>query len=105
MIMLALIPLAMRRAGPREALWHAIIRKNFGCSHFMVARDHGDPFASNGRRERFYPIHAAQEYVQSFSEEIGISMVPLKKMVYVEEKAEYMIILSWDNDKGVDVDL
>jgi sulfate adenylyltransferase len=90
MIMLGLIPLANRRAGPREALWHAIIRKNYGCSHFMVAEDHGDPFASNGTRERFYPLNIAQELVQSLEGETGIKMVPLKKMVYVEEKAEYI---------------
>jgi sulfate adenylyltransferase len=90
MIMLGLIPLAMRKAGPREALWHAIIRKNYGCSHFMVAQDHGDPFVSNGSRERFYPLHAAQETVQEHEEETGIIMVPLKKMVYVEDKAEYI---------------
>jgi sulfate adenylyltransferase len=90
MIMLSLIPLAMRRAGPREALWHAIIRKNYGCSHFIVAGDHGDPFVSNGTNDRFYPIHAAQELVQAYEEETKIEMVPLKKMVYVEEKAEYI---------------
>lgn len=90
MIMLSLIPLAMRRAGPREALWHAIIRKNYGCSHFMVARDHGDPFSSNNNGDRFYPLFAAQELVRAFEKETGIKMVPLKRMVYVEEKAEYI---------------
>ncbi len=90
MIMLGLIPLAMRKAGPREALWHAIIRKNYGCSHFMVAADHADPFAHNSGNERFYPVGAAQDMVQSFEEETGIRMVPLQKMVYVEEKAEYI---------------
>ncbi len=90
MIMLGLIPLAMRKAGPREALWQAIIRKSYGCSHFIVAGDHGDPFANNSTNERFYPLNAAQEMVQSFEEETGIKMVPLKKMVYVEEKAEYI---------------
>jgi len=89
-IMLSLIPLAMRKAGPREALWHASIRKNYGCSHFMVADDHGDPFSSNGEAERFYRIGAAQDLVADFEDEIGIRMVPLKKMVYVEEKAEYV---------------
>ncbi len=91
MIMLGLIPLATRTAGPREALWQAIIRKNYGCSHFMVAGDHGDPFASNGKQDRFYPLHVAQEMVESFEEEAGIKMVPLKKMVYVEERAEYIV--------------
>ncbi|OEU51901.1 MAG: adenylyltransferase [Desulfobacterales bacterium C00003106] len=90
MIMLGLIPLAMRRAGPREALWQAIIRKNYGCNHFMVADDHGDPFANRSPKERFYPLHAAQDLVRSFEEEIGSKMVPLKKMVYVEEKAQYI---------------
>jgi sulfate adenylyltransferase len=89
-IMLSLISLAMRKAGPREALWHAIIRKNYGCSHFMVAEDHGDPFSNNGEAERFYRLGAAQDLVADFEEEIGIRMVPLKKMVYVEEKAEYV---------------
>jgi sulfate adenylyltransferase len=90
MIMLALIPLATRRAGPKEALWHAIIRKNYGCSHFMVAGDHGDPFAGNGNQDRFYPLYAAQDLVRSYEDEIGIKMVPLKRMVYVEEKAQYI---------------
>jgi len=90
MIMLSLIPLAMRKAGPREALWQAIIRKNYGCSHFMVAEDHGDPFANNNTQERFYPLGAAQELVRSFEGETDIKMVPLKRMVYVEERAEYI---------------
>jgi sulfate adenylyltransferase len=90
MIMLSLIPLAMRKVGPREALWQAIIRKNYGCSHFMVAGDHGDPFANNSSKERFYPLHAAQELVESYEAETNIKMVPLKKMVYVEERAEYI---------------
>ena len=90
MIMMALLPLAIRNAGPREALWHAIIRKNYGCSHFMVADDHGDPFEDNSSEDRFYPLNTAQEMVRSFEEETGIKMVPLKKMVYVEDKAQYL---------------
>ena len=90
MISMGLIPLAVRRAGPREALWHAIIRKNYGCSHFMVAEDHGDPLARGNGKERFYPPYAAQELVKAHEKETGIKMVPLKKMVYVEEKAEYL---------------
>ncbi|GAB4342195.1 MAG: bifunctional sulfate adenylyltransferase/adenylylsulfate kinase [Desulfobulbaceae bacterium] len=91
MIMLGLTPLSERLAGPREALWHAIIRKNFGCSHFMVAEDHGDPFARNGK-ERFYPLHAAQKLVDLYSSETGIGMVPQEKMGYLEEKAQYVFL-------------
>jgi sulfate adenylyltransferase len=90
MIVLGLIPLAMRRAGPREALWHAIIKKNYGCSHFMVSDDHGDPFTINGSDNRYYPRHAAQDLVLSMEHETGIKMVPLKKMVYVEDRAQYI---------------
>lgn len=90
MISMGLIPLAMLRAGPREALWHAMICKNYCCSHFMVAEDHGDPFANINGSERFYPLHAAQDMVKAHEKEMGIAMVDLKKMVYVEDKAEYI---------------
>ena len=90
MAMLGLIPMAMRMAGPREALWQAIIRKNYGCSHFIVADDQGDPFANNGTGDRFYPLHSAQEMVEKYGEETGIKMVPLKKMIYAEDKARYI---------------
>jgi sulfate adenylyltransferase len=90
MIMLGLIPFASRKAGPREALWQAIIRKNYGCSHFMVADDHGDPFANDNSSKTFYPLHASQEMVKRYEAEIGIKMVPLKKMVFVEDRAQYI---------------
>ena len=90
MISLGLIPLATRKAGPREALWQAVIRKNYGCSHFMVETDHGDPFNGNDSDERFYKPYLAQELVQEYESETGVTMVPLKKMVYVEDKAEYI---------------
>jgi sulfate adenylyltransferase len=90
MIMLGLLPMAMRKAGPREALWQAITKKNYGCSHFMVADDQGDPFVNNGSENRFYPLHAAREMVGKYETEIGIKMVPLKKMVYVEDRAQYV---------------
>ncbi len=91
MIMLGITPLAERHAGPREALWHAMIRKNYGCSHFMVAEDHGDPFAGT-RQELFYPRQAAQELVASLAGETGIEMVPERPMGYVEEKAQYVFL-------------
>ncbi len=86
MSMLSLLPLAERQAGPREALWHAIIKKNFGCSHFLVADNHADPNTS----EPFYKRHAAQELVREYEAETGIQMVPLAEMVYVEDKAQYI---------------
>jgi sulfate adenylyltransferase len=87
--MLALLPLAMRMAGPREALWHALIRKNHGCSHFIVGRDHAGP--GNDRNGKpFYGPYDAQNLVRSFEDEIGITMVPFQEMVYVEERAQYV---------------
>jgi sulfate adenylyltransferase len=90
MISLGLLPYAPRRAGPREALLQAIVRKNYGCSHFMVADDQGDPLAGNSNGERFYPRGAAQELVGSLEGETGIAMVPLRRMVYVEDRAQYL---------------
>jgi len=88
-VKLALLPLAMRMAGPREALWHAIIRKNHGCSHLIVGRDHAGP-GSDGSGTPFYGPYDAQELVHRHEEELGVTMVPFKMMVYVEEKASYM---------------
>lgn len=91
MILLGITPLAERQAGPREALWHAMIRKNYGCSHFMVAADHGDPFAGS-EEQLFYSLGAAQEMVAEYSDEIGITMIPERPMGYVEEKAQYVYL-------------
>ncbi|MDH3508159.1 MAG: bifunctional sulfate adenylyltransferase/adenylylsulfate kinase, partial [Gammaproteobacteria bacterium] len=86
---LSLLPLAMRMAGPREALWHALIRKNYGCTHFIVGRDHAGPGAdSNG--EPFYGPYEAQEFLQEYADELDITIVPFRNMVYVEDRAEYM---------------
>jgi sulfate adenylyltransferase len=86
---LSLLPLAMRMGGPREALWHAIIRKNYGCTHFIVGRDHSGP-GKNSKGADFYGPYDAQELVAMHEEEIGIKMVPFEAMVYVDEKAEYI---------------
>ncbi len=85
---LSLLNLAMRMAGPREALWHCIIRKNHGLTHFIVGRDHAGP-GKNSAGEDFYDPYAAQELVRQHQEEVGIEMVDFKHMVYVEEKAQY----------------
>jgi sulfate adenylyltransferase len=86
---LALLNLAMRMAGPREAVWHAIIRKNHGCTHFIVGRDHAGPGA-NGEGEAFYGHYDAQEMLAAHEEELGVTMVPFKNMVYVEDSARFM---------------
>jgi sulfate adenylyltransferase len=85
---LSLLNLAMRMAGPREALWHAIIRKNHGLTHFIVGRDHAGP-GKNSQGKDFYDPYAAQELVRQHQAEVGIEMVDFKQMVYVQEKAQY----------------
>jgi len=86
---LSLLNLAMRMAGPREALWHAIIRKNYGCTHFIVGRDHAGP--GNDRDGKpFYGPYDAQELYREYEQELDIALVPFKNMVYVENKAEYL---------------
>ena len=87
--MLSVLPLAMRMGGPRETLLHAIIRKNYGCTHLIVGRDHAGPgSASDGRP--FYGPYEAQELLQRHQDELGIHMVPFKMMVYVEDRDEYL---------------
>ncbi|NVJ60877.1 MAG: bifunctional sulfate adenylyltransferase/adenylylsulfate kinase [Gammaproteobacteria bacterium] len=89
--MLSLLPLAMRMGGPREALWHAVIRKNYGCTHLIVGRDHAGP-GKDSQGNDFYGPYDAQELLKQHEEELGIKMVPFQMMVYVKEKAEYMPI-------------
>ncbi|MFQ5972920.1 MAG: bifunctional sulfate adenylyltransferase/adenylylsulfate kinase [Alphaproteobacteria bacterium] len=88
---LSLLPLAMRMAGPREAVWHAIIRRNYGCTHFIIGRDHAGPGADRNGKS-FYPPYEAQELVREFEPELGIAMVPFKEMVYVQDRGQYMAI-------------
>ena len=98
--MLSLLPLAMRMGGPREALWHAIIRKNYGCTHLIVGRDHAGPGQdSNG--EDFYGPYDAQELLKEHEEELDISMVPFQLMVYAENKAQYIPIDAKTDDDHV----
>lgn len=85
---LSLLPLAMRMGGPREALWHAIIRKNYGATHLIVGRDHAGP-GNDSRGEPFYGPYDAQEMLKQYEEELGVAMVPFKMMVYVEDLDEY----------------
>jgi len=82
-VLLSLLPLAMRMAGPREALWHAIIRRNFGANHFIVGRDHASPGGG------FYGPYDAQELVASHEAEIGMTMIPFRELVYVSGEDRY----------------
>lgn len=88
---LSLLPLAMRMAGPKEALWHALIRKNYGCTHFIVGRDHAGP-GLNSKGEPFYAPYAAQELVQTHQDELHIQMVPFQELVYVKERRQYCLL-------------
>ncbi|MBN8631438.1 MAG: bifunctional sulfate adenylyltransferase/adenylylsulfate kinase [Rhodobacterales bacterium] len=85
---LSLLNLAMRMAGPREAVWHGIIRRNHGCTHMIVGRDHAGP-GKNSQGKDFYDPYAAQELFGKHQAEIGVEMVDFKHMVYVQEKAQY----------------
>ena len=87
--MLALVPLAMRMAGPREAVHHALVRRNYGVSHFLVGRDHAAVTQDRAGRP-YHPPYAAQELALSLAEEIGLTIVPMAEMVYVTERAEYV---------------
>ena len=86
---LSLLNLAMRMGGPRETLLHAIVRKNYGCTHFIVGRDHAGP-GNDKDGNPFYGPYDAQELFSKHEEELDIAMVPFKMMVYVENKAEYL---------------
>jgi len=85
---LSALPLAMRMAGPREAIWHAIIRKNHGATHFVVGRDHAGP-GSNSAGEDFYGPYDARDAALEVQDEIGIKMVPFEMMVYTPRDGKY----------------
>src|SRR5690606_15532061 len=84
----SLLPLAMRMGGPREAIWHAIIRKNHGATHFIVGRDHAGP-GKNSKGVDFYGPYDAQHAVEKYREELGIEVVPFQQMTYLPDTDEY----------------
>jgi len=86
---LSLLNLAMRMAGPREAVWHALIRKNYGCTHIIIGRDHAGP-GNDSNGDPFYGPYDAQELFEEYEAEMDISMVPFKMMVFAENKAQYI---------------
>ena len=85
---LSLLNLAMRMGGPREAVWHGLIRRNHGCTHLIVGRDHAGP-GKNSAGKDFYDPYGAQQLFAQHEAEIGVEMVDFKQMVYVQEKAQY----------------
>lgn len=86
---LALLPLAMRMAGPREAIWHALIRKNHGCTHFIIGRDHAGP-GNDSTGKPFYGPYEAQELAKKYENEIGIKLLTSEELSYVEEIKGYL---------------
>ncbi len=85
---LSLLPLAMRMAGPREALWHALIRRNYGANHLIVGRDHASP-GLDSKGAPFYEPYTAQELVAEFSDELGVKVVPFRELVYSSETGSF----------------
>ena len=90
-VVLSLLPLAMRMAGPREAMLHAIIRRNYGCTHFIVGRDHAGP-GNDSTGKPFYGPYDAQEAMQQNQAELGIEMVDFKQMVYLPDEDRYAAV-------------
>jgi sulfate adenylyltransferase len=88
-VLLSLLPLAMWLAGPREALWHALIRRNYGANHLIVGRDHASPGADHEGRP-FYDPYKAQELVAQYQDEIGVGVIPFNELVYLPEEGRYI---------------
>lgn len=84
----SLLPLAMRMAGPREALWHALILRNYGANHLIIGWDHASPGTDSGGRP-FYGAYDAQEIVRRFESEIGVTMVPFQELVYLPDEDRF----------------
>jgi len=87
-VLLALLPLAMRLAGPREALWHALIRRNYGANHFIVGRDHASP-GTDATGQPFYGPYEAQALLRRHSAEVGVTLVPFRELVYLPDQECY----------------
>jgi len=86
--LLSLLPLAMRMAGPREALWHAIIRRNFGANYFIIGRDHAGP-GKDSHGKPFYGPYEAQLMLTQYGEEIGVQPIEFKTLVYLADDERY----------------
>ena len=86
--MLSMLPLAMRMSGPREALLHAIIAKNYGCTHFITGRDHAGP-GPDDNGQLYYESDEASKLAETHSQEIGLTVVQFTEMVYLPFEDEY----------------
>jgi sulfate adenylyltransferase len=86
--LLSLLPLAMRMAGPREALWHAIIRRNHGANHFIIGRDHAGP-GNDSQGRPFYGPYEAQLMLQQYADELGVKPVEFKELLYLPDEDRY----------------
>jgi len=86
--MLSLLPLAMRMAGPREAIWHALIRRNYGANHFIIGRDHAGP-GNDSQGRPFYGPYEAQAMLTQYAEELGVQPVEFKALVYMADEDRY----------------
>lgn len=98
---LSLINLAMRMAGPKEALWHAIIRKNYGCNRIIIGRDHAGP-GVNAEGKPYYQPYDAQELIAQYQEELEIKMVPFKEMVFAKNKKTYLPLDKIEQDDPIE---
>ena len=86
--LLSLLPLAMRMAGPREALWHALIRRNYGANYFIVGRDHAGPGLDSAGKP-FYDVYEAQKLAKEYEDELGMTILAFDEMVYMPDEERY----------------
>ena len=98
---LSLINLAMRMAGPKEAVWHAIIRKNYGCNRIIIGRDHAGP-GINAEGKPYYQPYDAQELIAQYQEELEIKMVPFKEMVFAKNKKTFLPLDKIEQDDPIE---
>ena len=97
LVALSLLPMAMRMAGPREALMNAIIRQNYGCSHYIAGTEHAAPPNVRDEAARFYPSGASQEYMLGFQDELDIKIISVPELCYDEDSSKYIAV---DHSEG-----